>query len=327
MMHKACPSPQPTPVSQPSIAVVIPAYRVAGLIADVIARIPPDVAYIIVVDDASPDNLQEVLRHIPDPRLIVLCHSTNRGVGGAMKTGFTKALELEAEIIVKIDGDGQMDPQLLPQFVLPILTKQADMTKGNRFVHLAFIRHMPLIRRLGNLALSFLTKLASGYWHVFDPCNGYIALRASLVHDLSLPRLDERYFFEISLLCEAYFAQAVLEDIPMLPVYDHEISSLRPLRMIGEFAPRLLRRAFYRVGMSYFLRDFNVVSLLLVTGLPALGFGVTWSLYQWMRALQSQILTSTGTVMIGVLAIVLGFQLLLQALALDVANEPGRSRR
>ncbi|MGE3536265.1 MAG: glycosyltransferase family 2 protein [Candidatus Tectimicrobiota bacterium] len=327
MPQRFQPSPETSARCQPSIAVVIPAYRVAALIPEVMRRIPPEVAHIIVVDDASPDHLQDVLRHSPDPRLIVLCHDTNRGVGGAMKTGFARALELGAEIIVKIDGDGQMDPQLMPQFVTPIRTAQADMTKGNRFVHVASIRHMPLLRRLGNLALSFLTKIASGYWQVFDPCNGYIALRAALLREIDFSRLSDRYFFEISLLCEAYFAQAVLQDIPMLPVYGQETSSLRPLRMITDFAPKLLERAFYRVCVSYFLRDFSVVSLLLVTGLPALSFGVAWSVYHWISAWRTQVLTSTGTVMIGTLAIVLGFQLLLQALALDVANEPGRPRR
>ena len=312
---------------QPSIAVVIPAYRVASLITDVIARIPPEVGHIIVVDDASPDNLQEVLQEIPDPRLIVLCHKANRGVGGAVKTAFTKALELDADIIVKIDGDGQMDPQLIPQFVLPIIADHADLTKGNRFAHLSFIRQMPLIRRLGNLALSFLAKMASGYWHVFDPCNGYIAIRASVLRGMAFDRLEDRYFFEISLLCEAYFAQAVLQDIPMAPVYSHEPSSLNPLGMITDFAPKLIRRSMYRVFMSYFMRDFNVVSLFFMTGLPALSFGVVWSVYYWIQSVRLQTFASTGTVMIGVLAIVLGFQLILQALALDVANEPGRNRR
>ncbi len=307
--------------------MVIPAYRVATLIAGVIARIPPAVTHIIVVDDASPDNVQEVLRRILDPRLIVLSHPANRGVGGAMKTGFAKALELEADIIVKVDGDGQMDPQLIPQFVTPIVAEHADMTKGNRFVHFAFVRKMPLVRRLGNLALSFLTKVASGYWRMFDPCNGYLALRASLVRNLDFQRLSDRYFFEISLLCEVYFARAVLEDIPLLPVYGDETSSLRPWRMIADFAPRLMGRALYRIGMSYFLRDFNVVSLLLATGMPAFSFGVVWSVYHWIHSAHVQQFTSTGTVMIGVLAIVLGFQLLLQALALDVAHEPGRPRQ
>lgn len=310
----------------PSIAVVIPAYRVAALVGGVIARVPPAVRHIIVVDDASPDDLQEVLARVPDPRLVVLGHDANRGVGGATKTGFMKALDLEADIIVKVDGDGQMDPMLIPQFVEPIVSGDADFTKGNRFDDLSFIRRMPLVRRVGNLALSFLVKLASGYWHAFDPCNGYVAVRATVLRRVNTDRLADRYFFEISLLCEAYYAKAVLQDIPMRPVYAGETSSLSPIGSATDFAPRLLRRALYRMFMCYFMRDFNVVSVFLVGGVPLMTFGVAWSAYYWLQSYLLRTLTSTGTVVIGMLAIVLGFQLLLQAVVLDVGNEPKRTR-
>ena len=292
---------------RPGIVVVIPAYRVAAQIAGVVARVPAGVRHILVVDDASPDDLTAVLATIADPRLIVLRHDANRGVGGAMKTGFIKALELNADIIVKVDGDGQMDPALIPQFVEPIVADDADFTKGNRFDDLSSIRRMPLVRRLGNLALSFLVKLASGYWHVFDPCNGYVAIRSRVVRRLNFDRLGDRYFFEISLLCEAYFAKAVLQDIPMQPVYAGETSSLSPMNSAGNFAPQLVQRSLYRVLMSYFMRDFNVVSVFLVGGVPFMTFGVAWSAYYWILSIRRNVLTSTGTVIIGMLAIVLGF--------------------
>lgn len=309
-----------------SVAVVIPAYRVGAAVRDVIVRVPALVRHIIVVDDASPDNLREVLAGVSDPRLIVISHEVNQGVGGAMKTGFKKALELGADIIVKIDGDGQMDPALVPQFVEPIVSGEADFTKGNRFDDLGFIKHMPLVRRFGNLALSFLVKLASGYWHPFDPCNGYLAIRAGVLKRIDFDRLEDRYFFEISLLCEAYFVKAVLEDVPMLPVYAGESSSLSPIGSIPTFAPRLIRRFVYRVFMSYFMRDFNVVSVFLVGGIPSLLFGVAWSAYHWIRTFQANVVATTGTVVIGMLGIVLGFQLILQAIVLDVSSEPRRHR-
>ena len=306
--------------------MVIPAYRVAAYIAGVIARVPPVVGHIVVVDDASPDPLQSVLAAVQDPRLTIVRHEVNRGVGGAMKTGFRHALDLGADVVVKIDGDGQMDPELIPQLVGPIVSGDADFTKGNRFDDLSFIRRMPFVRRLGNMALSFLVKLASGYWHAFDPCNGYVALRASVLRRLNPDRLEDRYFFEISLLCEAYFARAVLQDIPMRPVYAGETSSLSPAGSIADFTPRLVRRSLHRVLMTYFVRDFNVVSVFLVSGLPAVLFGVAWSAYHWMQSIRLQKLASTGTVIIGMLGIVLGFQLLLQAIVLDVGNEPRRHR-
>jgi glycosyltransferase involved in cell wall biosynthesis len=243
-----------------------------------------------------------------------------------MKTGFRKALELDADVIVKVDGDGQMDPGLIPRFVGPIATGEADFTKGNRFDDLSVIRRMPLVRRVGNLALSFLVKLASGYWRLFDPCNGYVAIRAAVLRRMNLDRLADRYFLEISLLCEAYFAKAVLLDIPMEPVYAGETSSLSPMGSAFSFAPRLVQRSAYRMFMSYFMRDFNVVSVFVSSGVPLMTFGILWSFYQWVQSYLTNVPTTTGTVMIGMLPIVLGFQLLLQAVVLDVGNEPKRSR-
>ena len=311
----------------PSTAVVIPAYPVADQIANVFARIPAEVRHILVVDDGSPDHLQEVLAGIQDPRLTVLKHPENQGVGAAMKTGFERALELDVAIVVKIDGDGQMDPELIPEFVAPIGEGRADFTKGNRFADLHGLRNMPVIRRLGNVALSFLVKMASGYWHLFDPCNGYIAIRSQLLRLMMRHRLADRYFFEISMLCEAYFVRAVLEDIPMKPVYDQEESSLKPGMVMAEFTPKLFGRSLYRLVMSYLVRDFNVVTVFLGAGLPLFAFGGLWSLYHWIRSYQSGEFASTGTVMIGALSVILGFQLILQAIVLDVENEPGRSRK
>lgn len=308
-----------------SIAVVIPAYLVADQIAVVLKRISDEVQFIIVVDDASPDNLQEVLKKVLDSRLVILRHDLNQGVGAAMMTGFSKAIELEADIVVKIDGDGQMDPELISKFIKPLAESEADFTKGNRFSNLAFIRNMPLIRRMGNVALSFLAKMASGYWSVFDPCNGYIALKTDTLKMINFDRLAKRYFFEISLLCEAYLARLVLKEIPMKALYGDEKSSLNPLKIILEFSSKLITRTFYRIFMSYFLRDFNIVSIFLLAGLPLFIFGMVWSAYHWMIVLKTNTFASTGTIMIGVLSIILGFQLLLQSIVLDVQNEPKKS--
>jgi glycosyltransferase involved in cell wall biosynthesis len=306
---------------------VIPAFRAAESIADVLAGIPDEVEHVVVVDDASPDALQEVLARVTDPRVVALRHSTNRGVGGAMKTGFQAALDLHADVVVKIDADGQMDPALIPGFVGPILRGEADMTKGNRFAYLGVIRRMPLGRRLGNLALSFLAKAASGYWHAFDPTNGYVALRSSVIEEMDLERLSEGFFFEISLLCGAYFTRAILEDVPMHPSYGNERSSLRPMMMIGHFTPRLIGRFFYRIFMNYFMRDFNAVSVFLTAGVPTFLFGIAWSVVHWIRYARVHLPTPTGTIIIGALAILIGFQLILQAIVLDIENEPGRGGR
>jgi glycosyltransferase involved in cell wall biosynthesis len=313
-----------SPDRVPVVAAVLPAFRTASSIRAVIDAIPASVRHVIVVDDASPDGAGAAAAAAPDPRLVVLTHATNRGVGGAMKTGFERALELGADIVVKIDSDGQMDPALIPSFVAPLVEGRADLAKGNRFEDLAVITAMPPLRRAGNLALSFLVKAASGYWSLFDPCNGYVALRADLLRRIRRDRLAERYFFEISLLCEAYRAEGVAVDVGMHPRYGDEISSLSPMRSLFEFSGRLLGRIVRRIGSTYFLRDFSVVSVFITAGVPLLAFGVLWSAWHWYRSWATNVVASTGTVMIGTLAIILAFQLLLQAVVLDVQNEPGR---
>ncbi len=316
-----------TSTPHPVIAVVIPAYECADTIGKVIAAVPSLVSHIVVVDDASSSPLAAVLESLHEPRLVILRHAENRGVGGAMKTGFEKALSLGADIVVKIDADGQMDPALIDAFVEPLIKREAGLVKGNRFANLAHVRDMPLLRRIGNLGLSYFVKMASGYWSAFDPCNGFLALNAALLRTIRFGLLADRYFFEISLLCESYNAHAVVAQIPMRPRYEGEISHLSPLRSLVEFLPRLLGRTLRRVFETYFLYDFNVVSLFVATGAPSLGFGAAWSAYHWHRSIVTGRVATTGTVMIGTLAIILGFQLLLQAAVLDVQNEPGRPPR
>jgi glycosyltransferase involved in cell wall biosynthesis len=307
------------------IVVVVPAYRTSATLADVITRIPPLVRHVLVVDDASPDDLGAAATRAADPRVELLRHAVNRGVGGACKTGFARALELGADVVVKLDSDGQMDPARIPALIAPLLAARADLVKGNRFWDFELIDRMPATRRWGNLGLSFLVKLASGYWTVFDPCNGFVAMTGGLLARLRREQLAERYFFEISLLCESYLARAVVRDLPMPPVYGDEVSSLSPAKSFFEFVPKLLARAARRIGLFYFVRDFNLVSVFLLAGLPLLLFGGAWSAVHWARSLSTGVVASTGTVVVGLLPIILGFQLLLQAVVLDVQNEPGRS--
>jgi glycosyltransferase involved in cell wall biosynthesis len=312
--------------SAPVIVAVLPAYRAAASIRPVIEQIPALVRHVVVVDDASPDGVGAVAAALGDARVCVCTHAVNRGVGGAMKTGFDRALELGADIVVKLDSDGQMDPALIPLFVAPLVEGEAELAKGNRFADLSVVSAMPPLRRTGNLLLSFLVKMASGYWSVFDPCNGYVALSRGLLLDIRRDHLADRYFFEISLLCESYRARGVVVDVPMHPRYGDEISSLSPLRSLVEFSGRLVARTVRRIGFAYFLRDFTVVSVFIAAGVPMLAFGVLWSAYYWYRSWATNVVASTGTVMIGTLTIILAFQLLLQAVAADVQSEPGRHR-
>ncbi|MEO8056027.1 MAG: glycosyltransferase family 2 protein, partial [Acidobacteriota bacterium] len=273
-----------SPDRAPVVAAVLPAYRTASSIRAVIEQIPSSVAHVIVVDDASPDGVGAAASAAGDPRVVVVSHPENRGVGGAMKTGLERALEFDADIVVKIDSDGQMDPARIPDLLAPLASGEADLAKGNRFADLAVISAMPPLRRVGNLALSFLVKAASGYWSLFDPCNGYVAVRSDFLRQIRRDRLADRYFFEISLLCESYRAEGVVVDVAMPPRYGDEISSLSPTSSLFEFSGRLLGRTLSRIGSTYFLRDFNVVSVFISAGVPLMTFGVLWSAYHWYRS-------------------------------------------
>ncbi|WP_282948895.1 MULTISPECIES: glycosyltransferase family 2 protein [unclassified Sphingopyxis] len=306
-----------------TLAVVIPSYRVKAHILDVIARIGPEVAMIFVVDDACPDGSGAYVgEQCRDPRVRVLRHEVNRGVGGAMMTGYRAALDAGADIIVKVDGDGQMDPALIPHIARPVLARQADYAKGNRFHSLWNVRRMPRVRLYGNAALSFMTKLSSGYWGIFDPTNGYTAIHAAALERIEFANVSERYFFETDMLINLGNARAVVADVPMEAVYADEVSNLRIRNELWPFLRTHLREVVKRIFYTYFLRDFSPATLQLLIGAIFLLFGTIYGAAEWYRSVSTGEIASTGTVMIAVLPIILGVQLLLNFLAFDMANEP-----
>jgi glycosyltransferase involved in cell wall biosynthesis len=308
--------------SESLVAIVIPMYRVAPYIQQVIAGIPDWVSWIIAVDDASPDDSAQKVRELTDPRIVLVQHTVNQGVGGATLTGFCKAVEVGARVAVKLDGDGQMNTSYLWKMVEPLLAGQADYTKGNRFFHVVDIGQMPIVRRVGNLGLSFLTKVASGYWNVFDPTNGYIAISLDSLGSLDLPHVHKRYFFESSMLIELNLARAVIFEVPMPARYNGEVSSLSIRRTLLEFPVQLVKGLFRRIWLQYFVLDFSLGSLFMVFGVLMGIFGTIWGLYFWNKSIVTGIPASTGTVMIAVLPVILGFQLLLQSVAYDIQNVP-----
>jgi len=307
----------------PRIAVVIPCYRVISQIFDVLSRIGPEVERIYCVDDACPDGSGEfIAKHCGDPRVRVVRHEQNQGVGGACITGFRKALENGADIIVKIDGDGQMDPEILPRIVGPILAGRADYSKGNRFINLETIHAMPGVRLLGNAGLSFIAKLSSGYWNIFDPTNGYVAVHAAVLRELPLQKLHRRFFFESDLLFRLNTLGAVVEDVPMSAQYGGERSNLRVTRVLLPFLFMHLRNAAKRVAYNHYLRNFSAASVELLGGCAALLFGLAFGAWRWWGSFQSDIPVTAGTVMLAALPVLIGVQLLLSFLNYDVRNVP-----
>ena len=313
------------PQFESSVAVVIPCYKVRSHVLDVIAAIGPEVTRIYAVDDACPDQSGTLIEEeCSDPRVTVLRHQENKGVGGAVMTGYRAAVADGAEVIVKLDGDGQMDPGLLLTIARPVLEGWADYAKGNRFYSVWFVRKMPRARLWGNAGLSFLTKLSSGYWSVFDPTNGYTAIHRTAIERLEFANISERYFFETDMLINLGNVRAVVADVPMKAVYGDEVSSLHAGRELVSFFGKHVKEIFKRILYTYFMRDFSLVSIELFFGLIMLLFGIGFGGWHWYLSLSTGVVASTGTVMVAVLPIILGFQLILNFLAYDMANEPDR---
>ncbi|WP_071516632.1 glycosyltransferase family 2 protein [Geitlerinema sp. PCC 9228] len=308
---------------QCQIAVVIPCYRVKPYIAQVIDAIPNMVDWVYVVDDGCPDRSGEyVEKSCCDARVRVIYHQRNQGVGGAVISGYQQAIADGATIILKIDGDGQMDPALIPKFVSPIRQGIADYVKGNRFFELEHLQGMPAIRLLGNAALSFANKIATGYWDIMDPTNGYTAIHAQALQSIPLHKLDRGYFFESDILFRLSTVRAVVYDVPMRSKYTGATSHLNICKVIWEFPGKYLNRLAKRIFYNYYLRDFNIGSLEFLVAILFIGFGGVYGIFHWYLSFQRGIPATSGTVMAAALPVILGFQSLLAAIHYDVANVP-----
>ena len=306
-----------------SIAIVIPCYRVSGPIVTVVRQALVHADAVFCVDDACPENSGErIQQEIHDPRVQVLFNERNLGVGGAVKAGYRAALKAGHQVIVKLDGDGQMDAGLIPLLVQPVLDGESDYCKGNRFYDLAYLKGMPALRLFGNSLLSLLTKVSSGYWQTVDPTNGFTAIGAQALATLPLDRVSDGYFFESDMLFRLNVSRAVVTDVPMRARYGDEQSSLRVTRVIGPFLLGNMRNLFKRIFYNYFLRDFNVGTLQLVVGLILLGFGVVTGIAAWNESIETGIPATAGTVMLSGLPVIVGFQLLLSFLHYDIQNTP-----
>lgn len=315
----------PTLPPSPRIAVVIPCYRVRDRVLDVIARIGPEVAAIYAVDDACPEGSGErIRRDAQDSRVTVLFHDVNQGVGGATLTGMRRAVADGAGIVVKIDGDGQMDPALLPRLVRPILEGEADYAKGNRFHDLELLKEMPIARLAGNAALSFFSKLSSGYWSIFDPTNGYVAIHGEVVTVLPHDKIAQRYFFESDMLFRLNLERAVVADVPMAARYRGETSNLKIAEEIPRFLHAHLRNIGKRLFYSYVLRDFSIASIYLLLALLLIPAGTLLGVAGWSWNAAHGLESSPGTVMLAGLPVILGVQFLLGFLAYDTGAVPSQ---
>jgi len=301
------------------IAVIIPAYKVTDHIVDLVARIEDEVTRIYIVDDCCPDNSGDYAqKNITDERVVFMYNKVNLGVGGAVSAGLLRAKQDGMDIGIKIDGDGQMDPAILHKFVAPIVANHADYTKGNRFFNPQNVKGMPAGRILGNSILSFVSKFSTGYWNVFDPTNGYLALDLRILEFIQLDKVSKRYFFETDILFRCNLIRAKVVDIPMVAIYEDEVSNLNFGKEAFRFMAGHIKNFIKRIGYNYFLRDFNIASAELVLGVIAILFGAIYGIFH----LGGTAAASAGTVMVSALPIISGFLLLLSFLNYDIQQVP-----
>ncbi|TFH22727.1 MAG: glycosyltransferase family 2 protein [Myxococcales bacterium] len=306
------------------VAVVIPCYKVRDRIVELLRAIGPEVDAIYCVDDCCPENSGKAVEDAVDgdSRVRVLYREENGGVGAATVTGYVQAIADGARIVIKMDGDGQMDPRLIPELIRPILAGEADYVKCNRFFSAETVSGMPWIRLLGNGGLSFITKLSTGYWDLFDPTNGYTALEASVAGEIPLDKLHPRYFFESDMLFRLGILRARVVELPAMAVYENESSGLSTLRALVVFPFLHLRSLSKRIVYNYFLRNFSIASLNLVVGLVGVAFGSGFGSMQWRHTLMTGEPATAGTVMLAALPVILGVQLLLSFLNYDITMVP-----
>lgn len=309
-------------------AVVIPAYKVSRHILEVIDGIPQTISKIYVVDDACPENSGDlVAKTTKDSRVNVLRHDQNQGVGGAMITGYKAALSDGADIVVKLDGDGQMDPADIAALIRPIVEGRADYTKGNRFDSIEDLEAMPRVRVFGNAVLSLMSKVSTGYWNITDPTNGFTAVHRAVLSRVHLDKLRKGFFFESDLLFRLSLIKAVVKDVALPARYGTETSNLKIGKVIGEFPGRHFVNYLKRIFYLYYLREWSVSSIELPAGLILFFWGLGFGITKWTESMVTGVPSTVGAVMVSAVPLILGFQLILAFISYDVSAEPKNPRQ
>ena len=303
--------------------VIIPAYKVKLYILPVVNSIPSFVSKIIVVDDGCPEQSGlHVESNCTDPRVEVIYHAKNEGVGAATKSGYRKGLKLDASVFIKIDGDGQMDSNEIKQLIEAIELDAATYCKGNRFVSLDYIRQMPRVRMFGNIALSFISKVSSGYWSIRDPNNGFTAIHRKSLEKLDLESIDNRYFFESDMLFNLYMTDAIVKDVPMKAYYNDESSNLNVFRSTFEFSYKHSRNFLKRIQVKYLMQGFSLASFQLLSGLILFLTGNSIGVVNWIKWISTSQETNAGTIGLVAILMVLGLISIYSFFKTDLKREP-----
>lgn len=308
------------------LAIIIPYYNAQHFILNVVTKAAAFSDTIIIVDDHSPQPLPHGLTE-QFPQVILLKTPKNLGVGGATKVGFKAATRLaHIEAVIKLDADDQMDTSYIPALSEAVLNGEYALAKGNRFRDFEALKSMPIARRLGNLFLSFLSKIATGYWNCFDFNNGYLCISSETLQALDFSKISNNYFFETSLISELYFQRGKIKEIGMPAIYGDEESNMKIFKMPFLFSINLAKKYIARMWKGYLMYDFNIGSVYILLGWPLFLCGVIYGGYNWYYYASKGEFTPVGTIMISALLTIVGFQLLLQALQFDMQNNPNNDR-
>jgi glycosyltransferase involved in cell wall biosynthesis len=303
-----------------SVGVVVPAHDEESLIADTLGGVPGFVDRVLVVDDGSTDRTAELARDFGDPRVEVIVHERNRGVGAAIVTGYRRALEHELDIVCVMAADNQMDPADLATLVQPVARGELDYAKANRLFTGQAWTLIPRTRYLGNAVLSMLTKIASGYWHVADSQSGYTAIARPMLAQLDLERVYPGYGFPNDLLVHLNVWNARVRDFPSRPVYGvGERSGIRYHRVVPRISWLLLRGFFWRLREKYVIRDFHPLVFFYAFGFLATLAGLLLGVLELVDRIDGH-QVSVGTVVLIALLLISGSQFTLFAMWFDMES-------
>jgi glycosyltransferase involved in cell wall biosynthesis len=303
-----------------SVGVVVPAHDEESLIADTLGGVPGFVDRVLVVDDGSTDRTAERARAFGDPRVEVIVHERNRGVGAAIVTGYRRALEGNLDVVCVMAADNQMDPADLATLVQPVARGELDYAKANRLFTGQAWTLIPRTRYLGNAVLSMLTKIASGYWHVADSQSGYTAIARPMLAQLDLEHVYPGYGFPNDLLVHLNVWNARVRDFPSRPVYGvGERSGIRYHRVVPRISWLLLRGFFWRLREKYVIRDFHPLVFFYAFGFLATLAGLVLGVLELVDRIGGH-QVSVGTVVLIALLLISGSQFTLFAMWFDMES-------
>jgi dolichol-phosphate mannosyltransferase len=314
-------------ISNKSISVIIPAFNIGENIIDFLKRIPEYVDQIYLIDDCCPLRTGKIAeeRKSEFKKLNIFYNHKNLGVGGAVKVGYRESLKSNIDIIVKIDGDNQMNPDEINKLVEPLLNAEYQYAKGNRFLNRDEIENYPKARFYGNIFLSFMSKLSSGYWDIFDPINGYTAITKESLKILNLKKIDDGYFFESDMLFNLYLKKFKVKDIPVeIKYFKNQIQNMSLIRESFNFLFKNISRSFKRVKLTYFNNNFTLGSFFSGMFFLSAIFTIFYGGFNYLYHYILNEFAPTGVVVISSIFLLLMFLSLMIFLILDNFNNPNK---